>query len=107
MTLLELHKPKGEATGLALDRGIEHLDRVRIVRVREQGAFLVQHQPGRLHLLASRDLLDPMQRASLVPAPTAAAWSTITYEPPGLSSLLTARLKWAAISPITLLGRCR
>src|SRR4051794_38636017 len=39
--LLGLHEPIGEAIGLALDRGIEHLDRMRIVLSREQGAFRV------------------------------------------------------------------
>ena len=47
-----LHEPVGEAIGLALDRGIEHLDRVQIVLVREHGAFRGQYEAGRLHLLA-------------------------------------------------------
>src|SRR5664279_3675668 len=63
-----LHKPIGEAIGLALDRGIEHLDRVRIVLVREQGAFRVQYEAGRLHLLANGYRLNPMQRLSVVRA---------------------------------------
>ena len=56
-----LHEPIGEAIGLALDRGIEHLDRVRIVLVREHGAFRVQDEAGRFHLLANGCRLDPMQ----------------------------------------------
>jgi DNA polymerase III delta prime subunit len=55
------HKPKGEAIGLTLDRGIEHLDRVLIVLVREHGAFRVQYESGRLHLLANGCRLNPMQ----------------------------------------------
>jgi hypothetical protein len=56
-----LHEPIGEAIGLALDRAIEHLDRVRICVVREHGAFRVQHEAGRLHLLADGRRVDPMQ----------------------------------------------
>ena len=41
-----LHERIGEAIGLALDRGIEHLDRVRIVLVREYGALRIQHEAG-------------------------------------------------------------
>src|ERR1700722_3055931 len=48
--------------GLTLDRGIEDLDRVRIVLVREDGAFRVQYEAGRLHLLANGCRLNPMQR---------------------------------------------
>ena len=54
------HEPIGEAIGLALDRGIEHLDRVRIVLVCEQGAFCVQYEAGRLHLRAKGCRLSPM-----------------------------------------------
>jgi len=57
-----LHEPIGEAIGLALDRGIEHLDRVRISLVREQGALRVQREAGRFHLFAHGCWLDPMQR---------------------------------------------
>src|SRR5471032_795291 len=60
--LSALHEPIGEAIGLALDRGIEHLDRVLIVLVREYGAFRVQYEAGRLHLLANGCRLNPMQR---------------------------------------------
>ena len=67
-SLSGLHEPIGEAIGLALDRGIEHLDRVRIVLVREQGAFRVQHKAGRLHLLANRCRVDPMQRLGVARA---------------------------------------
>jgi hypothetical protein len=48
-----LHKPIRKAIGLALDRRIEHLDRVRIILVREHGAFRVKHEAGRLHLLVN------------------------------------------------------
>src|ERR1700722_15227819 len=57
-----LREPIGEAVGLALDRGIEHLDRVRIVLVREHGTFRVQYEACRLHLLANGCGLNPMQR---------------------------------------------
>ena len=63
-----LHEPIGEAIGLTLDRGIEHLDRVRIVLVREHGAFRVQHEAGRLHLLADGRRGDPMQRLGVARA---------------------------------------
>src|SRR5580704_19052939 len=63
-----LHEPIGEAIGLALDRGIERLDRVRIVLVREHGAFRVQHEAGRLHLLADGCRLNPMQRLGVTRA---------------------------------------
>src|SRR5438552_14921811 len=63
-----LREPIGEAIGLALDRGIEHLDRVRIVLVREHGAFLGQYEAGRLHLLASECRLNPMQRLGVARA---------------------------------------
>ena len=63
-----LHEPIREAIGLALDRGIEHLDRVRIVIVREDGAFRVQYKAGRLHLLADGGRVDPMQRLGVVRA---------------------------------------
>src|SRR5277367_3420788 len=63
-----LHKPIGEAVGLALDRGIEHLDRVWIVLVREHGAFRVQNEAGRLHLLANGYRLNPMQRLGVARA---------------------------------------
>jgi hypothetical protein len=67
-SLSELHKPIGEAIGLALDRGIEHLDRVRIVLVREHGAFRVQDEAGCLHLLAKECRLNPMQRLGVARA---------------------------------------
>src|SRR5580698_9779454 len=57
-----LYKAIREAIGLALDRGIEHLDRVRIVLVRKDDAFRVQQEPGRLHLLSNGGSLNPMQR---------------------------------------------
>src|SRR3984893_6045359 len=63
-----LHEPIGEAIGLALDRGIEHLDRVRIVLVREQGAFCVQYEAGRLHLRTKGCRLNPMQRLGVARA---------------------------------------
>jgi hypothetical protein len=63
-----LHEPIGEAIGLALDRGIEHLDRVRIILVREHGAFRVQYEAGRLHLLANGCRLNPMQRLGVARA---------------------------------------
>src|ERR1700722_14356146 len=62
------HEPIGEAIGLALDRGIEHLDRVRIVLVCEYGAFRVQYEAGRLHLLANGCRLNPMQRLGVARA---------------------------------------
>ncbi len=62
------HEPIGEAIGLALDRGIEHLDRVRIVLVREHGAFRVQYEAGRLHFLANGCRLNPMQRLGVARA---------------------------------------
>jgi len=37
-------KPIGEAIGLALDRGIENLDRVAVVLVREHRAFVLQYE---------------------------------------------------------------
>src|SRR5205823_2586247 len=67
-SLSGLHEPIGEAIGLALDRGIEHLDRVRIVLVREQGAFRVQYEAGGLHLLANGCRLNPMQRLGVAHA---------------------------------------
>ena len=60
-----LHEPIGETIGLTLDRRIEDFDRVRIVLFREHGAFRVQHEARRLHLLANRCRLDPMQRLSV------------------------------------------
>src|SRR4249919_223514 len=63
-----LHEPIGEAIGLALDRGIEHLDRVRVVLVREQGVFRVQYEAGRLYLLANGCGLNPMQRLGVARA---------------------------------------
>src|SRR6204780_5314517 len=63
-----LHEPTGEAIGLALDRGIEHLDRVRIVLSREDGAFRLQYEAGRLHLLANGCRLNPMQRLGVARA---------------------------------------
>src|SRR3546814_18691395 len=57
-----LHEPVGETIGLALDRGVEHLDRVRIVLVREHGALRVQYEARRLHLLADGSRVDPVQR---------------------------------------------
>src|SRR5437868_7842303 len=62
------HEPIGEAIGLALDRGIEHLDRVLIVLVREQGAFRVQYEACRLDLLANGGRLNPMQRLDVARA---------------------------------------
>jgi hypothetical protein len=58
---MRLHEPIGEAISFALDRGIEHLDRVRIVSLREHGAFRVQQESSRLHLFASECRLNPMQ----------------------------------------------
>ena len=60
--MLDLQKSIDEAIGLALNRGIEHLDRVRIVLVREHGAFRVQYEASRLHLLPNGCRLNPMQR---------------------------------------------
>ena len=57
-----LHEPICEAIGLALDRRIEHLDRVRIILVREHGALRIEHKARRLHLLADGCRLNPMQR---------------------------------------------
>ena len=59
--LLGLHGPIGEAISLALDRGIEHLDRVRIVLVREHGAFRVQYEADGFHLRTNGCRLNPMQ----------------------------------------------
>ena len=59
-----LHEPIGEAIGPALDGRIEHLERVRIVLVREHGAFRVQYEAGGLHFLANGYRLNPMQRLS-------------------------------------------
>src|SRR4029077_6401014 len=59
-----INEPIGEAIGLALDRGIEHLDRVLIVLVREHWAFGVQYEAGRLHFLTHGCSLNPMQRLS-------------------------------------------
>lgn len=59
---------EGEAIGLALDRGIEHLDRVRIVLVRKHAALRLQHEAGRLHLLADECRVDPMQRLGIASA---------------------------------------
>src|ERR1700690_2647696 len=67
-TLSGPHESKGEAIGLALDRGIEHLDRVRVVLVREQGAFRVQYEAGRLRLRADGGRIDPMQRLGIARA---------------------------------------
>ena len=66
--------PIDEAIGLTLDRGIEHLDRVRIVLVREHGAFRVQYEAGRLHFLANGCRLNPMQRLGVARADTAQAF---------------------------------
>jgi hypothetical protein len=38
------HEPIGKGVGLAFDRGIEHLDGMRIILVREHRAFCVQHE---------------------------------------------------------------
>src|SRR5664279_2666307 len=65
---LALHEPIGEAIGLALDRGIEHLDRVLIVLVREYAAFRVQYEAGRLHLLTNGCRLNPMERLGVARA---------------------------------------
>src|SRR3546814_8520419 len=56
-----LHEPVGETIGLALDRGVEHLDRVRIVLVREHGALRVQYEARRLHLLRSEEHTSELQ----------------------------------------------
>src|SRR3984957_17549852 len=66
--LSALYEPISEAIGLALDRGIEHLDGVRIILVREHGAFRIQYEAGRLHLLANIRRLDPMQRLGVARA---------------------------------------
>src|SRR3984957_12152818 len=66
--LSALYEPISEAIGLALDRGIEHLNGVRIILVREHGAFRVQYEAGRLHLLANIRRLDPMQRLGVARA---------------------------------------
>ena len=58
----------GEAVSLALDRGVEHLDRVRIILIREQGAFRVQHEARRLHFLTHGGRVDPMQRLGVARA---------------------------------------
>src|SRR5258708_4582506 len=63
-----LHEPIGEAISLALDRAIEHFDRVRIVLVREHGAFLVQYEASRHPLLADGRRVDPMQRLGVARA---------------------------------------
>lgn len=63
-----LHELIGEAIGFALDRGIEHLDRVRIGLVCEHGAFRVQYEAGRLHLRANGCRLNPMQRLGVARA---------------------------------------
>ena len=63
-----LHEPIREAISLALDRGIEHLDRVLVAFVSEQGAFRVQYEAGRLDLLANRARLNPMQRLGVARA---------------------------------------
>jgi hypothetical protein len=63
-----LHEPIGEPIGFALDRGIEHLDRVRIVLVREHGAFRVQHEAGRLHFRSKGCRLNPVQRLGVARA---------------------------------------
>ncbi len=60
-----LHEAVGEPIGLALDRRIEHLDRVLIVLVSENGAFRIQHEAGCLHLLADGRWVDPIRLARL------------------------------------------
>lgn len=65
MGLSGLYEPIDEAIGLAFDRAIEHLDRVRILLVRGHGAFRVQYETGRLDLRASGVGLDPMQRPGI------------------------------------------
>src|ERR1044072_1661165 len=67
-SVLDLQKSIGEAIGLSLDRGIEDLDRVRIVLVREQGAFRVQYEAGRMHLRANGCWLNRMERLSIARA---------------------------------------
>jgi len=63
-----LHEPIDEPIGLALDRRIEHLDRMRIGLAREHRAILVQHEAGRLDLLADGRGINPMQRLRIARA---------------------------------------
>jgi hypothetical protein len=74
----------GEAICPALDRGIEHLDRVLIVPVCEHGAFRVQYEAGSLHLRANGCRLNPMQRLGITRAP--AVGGGVVYDP-GFSRL--------------------
>src|SRR5450432_393115 len=89
-----LHEPIGEAIGLALDRGIKHLDRVRIVLVREHGAFRIQYEAGRLHLLANGCRLNPMQRLGV--ARSHACGGGVVYDdvgPTGLQPLVDSSVE--------------
>src|ERR1700730_17303462 len=89
-----LHEPIGEAIGLALDRGIEHLDRVRIVPVREHGAFRVQYEAGRLYLLANGCRLNPMQRLGVARArPDGGGVVYDDVGPTGLQSLVDSSIE--------------
>ena len=63
---LSLHEPVGEAVGLALDRRLEHLGRVRILLLREQVALRVEYEARSLHLLADDGRVDTVQRLSIV-----------------------------------------
>jgi len=89
-----LHEPIGEAIGLALDRGIEHLDRVLIVLVREYGAFRVQYEAGRFHLLANGCRLNPMQRLGVARArPDGGGVVYDDVEPTGLQPLVDSSIE--------------
>jgi len=63
---LSLDEPVGEAVGLALDRRLEHLGRMRIVLLREQVALRVEYESGCLHLLADGGWVDTVQRLSIM-----------------------------------------
>src|SRR5580765_8074221 len=98
-TLSGLHEAIGEAIGLALDRGIEHLDRVRIVLVREDGAFRLQYEACRLHLLANRCRLNPRQRLGVARArPDGGGVVHDDVGPAGLQPLVDGSIE---------VGRCR
>lgn len=74
-----LYEPIGQAICFALYRGIEDLDRVRIILVREEGTFRVQYETRRLYLLADRRRVDTVKRLGVARAvPAAAAWSMMT-----------------------------
>ena len=99
--MLELHEPIGEAIGLALDRGIEHLDGMRIVLVREHGAFRVQDEAGRLHLRADGCRLDPMQRLGVARArPDGGGVVYDDVGPTGLQPLVDSSIEVAAVAPL-------